>query len=106
MPFIDLSTLEEKEIVSGFHGKFVHGEKMTTTFWRIEAERTLPEHAHPHEQISMVISGKFEMILNGEKCELEAGKIAVIPPNVKHSGRAITDCKIVDIFSPVREDYR
>ena len=32
MPFVDLSALEEKEVVSGFHGKFVHSENMTTSF--------------------------------------------------------------------------
>jgi len=106
MPFIDLSTLEEKEIVSGFHGKFAHAEKMTATFWRVEAGAELPEHAHPHEQISVVVSGKFEMTLDGETRQLEAGTIAVIPSNMKHGGRAITACEIVDTFSPVREDYR
>ena len=106
MPFVDLSTLEEKEVVSGFHGKFVHSENMTTTFWRIEAGAALPEHAHPNEQVSVVVAGKFEMTLDGETLQLEKGKVAVIPANVKHSGRALTDCEIMDVFYPVREDYR
>ena len=106
MPFVDLSTLEEKEVVSGFHGKFVHSENMTTSFWRIEAGAALPEHAHPNEQVSVVVAGKFEMTLDGEMLQLEKGKVAVIPANVKHSGRALTDCEIMDVFYPVREDYR
>ena len=106
MPFVDLSGLNEREVVPGFHGKFVHSDNMTTSFWRIEAGATLPEHAHPHEQVSVVTSGKFEMTLNGEKRQLEAGTVAVIPSNVKHSGKALTDCTIMDVFYPVREDYR
>ncbi len=106
MPFVDLSTLSEKEVVSGFHGKFVHSENMTTTFWRIEAGAALPEHAHPNEQVSVVVAGKFEMTLDGETLQLEKGKVALIPSNVKHSGRALTDCEIMDVFYPVREDYR
>ncbi len=106
MPFVELSGIQEKEVVSGFHGKFVHGDNVTTTFWRIEAGAELPEHAHPHEQVSVVTSGKFEMTLEGETRQLEAGTVAVIPSNVKHSGRALTDCTILDVFYPVREDYR
>ncbi len=106
MPFVDLSTLSEKEVVSGFHGKFVHSENMTTSFWRIEAGAALPEHAHPNEQVSVVVAGEFEMTLDGERLQLEKGKVAVIPANVKHSGRALTDCEIMDVFYPVREDYR
>ncbi len=106
MPFIALSTLEEKEIVAGFHAKFAHTKNMTATFWRVDAGATLPEHAHLHEQVSIVISGKFEMTLGGETQILDAGTIALIPSNIKHGGRAITDCEIRDIFYPVREDYR
>ena len=106
MPFVALSGMDEREVVAGFHGKFVHSENMTTSFWRIEAGSTLPEHAHPHEQVSVVTSGKFEMMLDGETRQLEPGMVAVIPSNVKHSGTALTDCTIMDVFYPVREDYR
>ena len=106
MAFLDLLTLAEKEIVPGFHGKFAHTENMTASFWRIEAGAELPEHAHPQEQISVVVAGKFEMTLDGKKELLEKGKVALIPANVKHSGKALTDCEIMDVFYPVREDYR
>ncbi len=106
MPFIALSTIEEKEIAKGFHAKFAHTENMTAAFWRVEAGAELPTHTHPHEQISIVISGKFEMVLGGEKQILDEGMIAIIPSNVEHGGRAITDCEIRDVFYPVREDYK
>ena len=106
MPFVDLSELTEREVVPGFHGKFVHSENMTTSFWRIEAGAELPEHTHPHEQVSVVVEGKFEMTLAGEKLQLENGKVAVIPSNVPHSGKALTNCTIIDVFYPVREEYR
>jgi quercetin dioxygenase-like cupin family protein len=106
MPFIDLPALEEKEIVAGFYGKFAHAEKMTVSFWRVEAGATLPEHTHPHEQISVVLAGKFEMTLGGETRQMEKGSFAIIPADFSHSGKAITACEMMDIFSPVREDYR
>ena len=66
----------------------------------------MPEHAHPHEQVSHVIEGEFELTIDGVKSVLRPGVVAVIPSNAKHSGTARTDCTIIDAFYPVREDYR
>lgn len=106
MPFVQLSDIEEKEIVPGFHGRFVHSENMTSAYWRIEKGAILPEHAHPHEQVSTVMEGQLELTLEGETRLLDTGTVAVIPPNVKHAGRAVTACRVVDVFYPIREEYR
>ena len=45
------------------------------------------------------------MKVGDEIKKLGPGDIAVIPPNVKHSGKSITNCKIIDVFYPIREDY-
>jgi quercetin dioxygenase-like cupin family protein len=101
-----LSELESREVVAGFHGKFVHSENMTFVYWQIDAGSTLPEHAHPHEQVANILEGTFELRVNGETVTLEPGNVAVIPSNAKHTGRAVSDCRILDVFYPVREDYR
>jgi quercetin dioxygenase-like cupin family protein len=106
MPFIKLKNIKEKEIVPGYKARFIHSENMTIASWNIKKGYSLPEHSHHHEQLSCVTEGEFELIVNGEKQILNSGKIAVIPSNAKHSGKAITDCKIIDIFNPVREDYK
>jgi len=46
------------------------------------------------------------MTVAGETRLLEPGMVAVIPPEARHSGRALADCYILDVFYPVREDYR
>ena len=71
----------------------------------IEAGAKLPEHAHPHEQVSNLLEGEFEMTVNGTETRLTEGSVAVIPSNAVHSGRAITAWRFIDIFQPVREDY-
>ncbi len=90
----------------GFFGRFVHSERMTLAFWELPEGRELPEHSHPHEQILVQKSGRFEITVGGTTTVAEAGDCVVIPPNVSHSGRALSDCTILDIFAPVREDYR
>lgn len=106
MPFIDLNSINPKELLPGFSVRFVHSENMTLAYWDIKAGSVLLEHSHPHEQVAaQVISGVFELTLEGETKEMRTGDIAVIPSNAIHSGRAITDCQLLDVFSPVREDY-
>jgi len=106
MIFRHWSDQKEKEIVKGFHGRFVHTDNITFANWRIEAGSALPSHSHPQEQVSHMTEGKFEMTINGETRILEPGQIAVIPGGIPHWGKALTDCKMVDVFCPVREDYK
>jgi quercetin dioxygenase-like cupin family protein len=102
----DLEDLTGREVLLGFRAKFVHSENVTVSYWTVKAGAALPEHAHPHEQITNMLEGTFEMIVDGEPQTLKANMVAVIPSNVSHSGTALTDCKIIDVFYPVREDYR
>jgi quercetin dioxygenase-like cupin family protein len=104
--FQDLDDLPVREPVPGFRGRFVHGESMTVAIWTIEAGSRLPEHTHPHEQISHVVEGAFELTLEDTCRVLDQGVVAVIPPHARHAGRALTACRIVDTFHPVRDDYR
>ena len=106
MPFINLDQVNAKEIVPGFRAAFVHTESMTFAYWTIEAGSTLPEHQHMHEQVSNVIEGEFDLTLEGETKRLDTGTIAVIPSNAAHGGTAITDCRVLDVFYPVREEYK
>jgi len=102
----DISNIVQKEIIKGFKGRFFHTNSFTIAFWDIEAGAILPEHSHIHEQTTQVIEGKLEMLINGVATVLEPGMIANIPSNVIHSGKALTNCKVTDVFSPTREDYK
>jgi unsaturated pyranuronate lyase len=106
MSFIDLNDLEEKEPVNGFKVRFVHSDNMTTAYWKIDEGAELPEHDHPHEQVTNVIEGEFELCVEGQIRTLTPGIVAVVPSNATHSGKAVSDCRIIDVFCPVREDYR
>jgi len=106
MTLTHLSEIAAREIVKGFHGKFVHTDHITVTFWEIDAGALLPEHAHPHEQITIVISGQLELTVGGERRVLENGLVEVIPGNTPHSGRGLTACTVIDVFYPARDDYR
>ena len=103
---IDWRTIEPKTVIPGFVGRFAHSTKMTFVDWRISAGAVLPEHAHPHEQVIHVFEGSLEVTVDGTTTVLTAGMVGVVPPGSVHSGRAVTDCHVLDVFNPIREDYR
>ncbi len=106
MPFVNLSEVESQEIIPGYSATFLHSEKMTLAYWTVQAGAEMPVHAHEHEQFANVLEGEFELELDGEKRTLRPGIVAVIPSNTPHGGRAVSDCRLLDVFYPVREDYR
>ncbi len=62
-------------------------------------------HAHPHEQVSYIVSGRFEWQLGDERRVLAAGDSAYVPPNVTHGVRALEPSVLLDVFTPQREDF-
>lgn len=103
---MNLASIKSKELMPGYHGKMVHGQQLTWAFWTVEQGAEVPEHQHPHEQIMHVVNGEFEFTLNGNTQIYSAGDIVPIPSNSPHSGKALTPCELMDVFSPVREEYR
>jgi quercetin dioxygenase-like cupin family protein len=106
MGFIDINKIVEKEPFPGFRGRFFHSATMTIAHWNIKAGSSAPIHTHIHEQTVDVLSGQLEFTLDGEVKILGSGQGAIIPSMVPHGAKAITDCVVIDTFSPVREDYK
>ena len=52
------------------------------------------------------IEGELILVLDNEPLHLTPGKVVVIPPDVPHSGTAVTECRVIDVFHPTREDYK
>lgn len=64
------------------------------------------KHSHPHEQIGYIISGS--LVYQEEGCEdkvLHTGDTYYVAPNVIHGVRILEDTKLLDIFTPMREDF-
>jgi quercetin dioxygenase-like cupin family protein len=103
--FINLEEHELREMVPGGFMKTNHTDHMTLAHWYFEEGAVLPEHSHPHEQISMIIEGEFELKVGDETQRIKPGMVVTIPPNIVHGGRSLVKSYHIDIFYPVREDY-
>ena len=102
----ELSDIQSKILVKGSTVKFIHSDNITLAYWDFEAGTLLPDHSHPHEQITSIIEGTFELTVGGETKTMKPGSVAVIPPDIRHYAKSVTGCRVIDVFYPVREDYR
>ena len=62
-------------------------------------------HAHPHSQVAYVESGVFDFTIGEETQRLKAGDCAYIPPGASHGAVCIEKGVLLDVFSPIREDF-
>ena len=104
--FKNLKDIPGKELLPGFVGRLIHTDQISISIFEIKAGSVLPEHKHFHEQTSIVQEGEFEFTIDGKTKVVNKGDYICIAPDTPHSAKAITDCVIMDIFSPVREDYK
>jgi len=76
------------------------------TFFEFEQGAVIPEHSHPHEQISYVLEGELEFTLKGVSRVLAKGQGVVILSGEEHSARVTRGpAKALDAWYPIREDY-
>jgi len=101
-----LTDLPVRELFPGYRGKFITSDTMTFVYWDIAPNSPLPPHSHPHEQVINVLEGEFELIVEGERVVLGPGMVATIPGGAEHTGGSLSQCRILDVFYPIREEYR
>ncbi len=107
MYFHDPNSRTPAELVPGIHARTFWGEKMLIAVVDLDPNTRLPRHSHPHEQVGTVIAGTIEFIIGDETKTLHAGDVYVIPGDVEHEARTFDQpVKVMDVFSPVREEYK
>ena len=82
----------------------VAGEQMMQMLVTLDGGSHLPEHQHPHEQITHVLRGRLRLTVAGVPHDLVAGQSLGIPGGTPHAADALEDTLVIDTFSPPRED--
>jgi len=62
-------------------------------------------HSHPHEQCTYILEGVFEFQVGNESRVVKAGDMTYKQPNIKHGVVCLEAGRLLDIFSPKREDF-
>ena len=107
MYYCDLNSKEAKELFQGVSAHVFWGDNMTLSRVVLSANSVVPPHSHPHEQAGIVIEGELEFTIGGETRRLGPGDMYIIPGNVEHKVVSFDEPAVaLDIFSPVREEYK
>ncbi len=87
-PFtVDWSQLPFSEVRPGIHGATVHTPQLTVTYYRYEAGSSWEEHSHAEDQVTSVIEGEIDFVVDGEPVHLRSGELAALPGGVPHSAQ-------------------
>lgn len=104
--FIHDANVEWEDLGNGVRRKLLTYEgRVMMVRIAFEAGAIGAAHSHPHIQCSYVESGEFWLRIDGRREKLVAGDSFLVPPDKMHDAEAITDGVLIDVFTPLREDF-
>ena len=95
------------EIFPGVHIHTVAGQQLMLSLVEFAPHSVVQLHSHPHEQMGVLLEGELTFVIGDEKHVVRPGQMWRIPGGVSHSATAGSErVRALDVFHPVREDYR
>ena len=93
-------------LVTGSESHLISTKELTVSFLTMKANSVFDVHTHENAQCMIVTEGYCDEIIDGKIYRVEAGDVIYLPANIPHGAFILdVDCKAIDIFCPVREDY-
>ena len=105
MPFVDTTSLRVVERLPGWRGRYFHSTNMTFAHYEFTRGSSIHEHFHPQEEVYEVIEGELEVTIDGVAQIVRAGMVAIVPGNVRHSVKALTNGRAIIVDYPARHDF-
>ena len=99
MPFYKWEEMKKDSITpkySSAHGPTVRGEKIEVGLFSYPAGTEAKPHAHPNEQIQVLVKGKARYRVAGEEKVLGPGEAVLIPANAEHGLEVLEDLQIIN----------
>ncbi|HYL35373.1 MAG TPA: cupin domain-containing protein [Bryobacteraceae bacterium] len=105
MPFVDTTKLRVIERLPGWHGRYFHSANMTFAHYEFARGSSIHEHSHPQEEVYEVIEGELELTIDGVSQIARPGLVAIVPADVRHSVKALTDGRAIIVDHPSRPEF-
>lgn len=94
-----------QHLAPGIDRRFLTGSRVTIARFALTRGAIVPQHSHDHEQVSYVVSGALRFRVAGEETLVRAGEALQIPSWAEHSVEVVEDSEVIDVFSPIRQDW-
>ena len=100
------SEVQAKDLGDGVTRKVLsYSDNMMAVEFKFKKGSMGALHSHPHEQIGYVVSGSLELLGGEEKITLKTGDTYYVKPNEEHGVLILEDTVLLDVFTPMREDF-
>ena len=102
----DWSKVKADHPAPGIKRQMVVGQNVMMVRFTFDPFLVTDEHTHPHEQMTLVIKGRVKFTISGKECIVSAGDVLHFPPHNRHGATMLDEeVVLIDIFSPIREDF-
>ncbi|MBS1792286.1 MAG: cupin domain-containing protein [Acidobacteria bacterium] len=102
----DWNKVPVEKIADGIERQMIVGQNLMVCRFRFAPLTVTPEHTHPHEQMTLVVAGRVRFFIDGEERIVGPGDVLHFPPENRHGATMLDEEVIlIDIFSPIREDF-
>jgi quercetin dioxygenase-like cupin family protein len=105
VPVVDTGTLTVIERLPGWRGRYFHTASMTFAHCEFDQGAAIHEHFHPEEEVYEVLEGELEITIDGTLHAARPGLVAIVPPNTRHSVKALTSGRLIVVDQPARRDF-
>jgi quercetin dioxygenase-like cupin family protein len=105
MPIVDTQCISVIEKLPGWRGRIFHSPSLTFGHWDFSAGSSIHEHVHHQEEVWELLEGILELTIDGTVHIVRPGIVAIVPRNVLHSARALTDGRAIVVDYPLRADF-
>jgi quercetin dioxygenase-like cupin family protein len=102
----DWSSIPVERIATGIDRQMIWGDRLMVCRLRFDPRVVTAVHSHPHEQITLVERGRVRFSVNGDDRIVSTGEVLYFPSGIAHGATMLDEeVVLIDIFSPVREDF-
>jgi quercetin dioxygenase-like cupin family protein len=105
MSILDIRQLPVIEKLLGWRGRLFHSPSLTFGHWDFSANSSIHAHYHPQEEVWEILEGELEITIDGAVEVAGPGMVAIVPANVTHSVRALSDGRAIVVDYPLRTDF-
>jgi quercetin dioxygenase-like cupin family protein len=97
--------IPSESITASIARQYITGDRVTVARFELKRGGVVPRHSHESEQLSMVLSGALRFVIDGTDIVVRTGEVLQLPSWLEHEVHVLEDTLVVDVFSPVRQDW-